>query len=111
MFSLEENRVNHSYSSCDNNSIQFFSLPYLNDDIRPSMSRGAGLGLDRNHERDFVLSSVEEFVKRFDGTRPINKVFNRNNDIVIRQFHFVVCNFWPTVAIDAKRQRNIYEKH
>lgn len=38
------------------------------------MSRGAGLGLDRNHERDFVLSSVEEFVKRFDGTRPINKV-------------------------------------
>lgn len=41
---------------------------------RPSMSRGAGLGLDRNHERDFVLSSVEEFVKRFDGTRPINKV-------------------------------------
>lgn len=42
--------------------------------IRPSMSRGAGLGLDRNHERDFVLSSVEEFVKRFGGTRPINKV-------------------------------------
>lgn len=41
---------------------------------RPSMSRGAGLGLDRNHERDFVLSSIEEFVKRFDGTRPINKV-------------------------------------
>lgn len=38
------------------------------------MSRGAGLGLDRNHERDFVLSSLEEFVKRFDGTRPINKV-------------------------------------
>lgn len=38
------------------------------------MSRGAGLGLERHHERDFVLSSIEEFVKRFDGKRPINKV-------------------------------------
>lgn len=44
------------------------------------MSRGAGLGLDRNHERDFVLSSLEEFVKRFDGTRPINKVMQRNKN-------------------------------
>lgn len=41
---------------------------------RPSMSRGAGLGLERHHERDFVLSSIEEFVRRFDGKRPINKV-------------------------------------
>ncbi|XP_031639002.1 acetyl-CoA carboxylase isoform X2 [Contarinia nasturtii] len=53
----------------------------LNQGLKPSMSRGAGLGLDRNHERDFVLSSVEEFVKRFDGTRAINKVLIANNGI------------------------------
>lgn len=53
--------------------LRFFSYFSFNV-FRPSMSRGAGLGLDRNHERDFVLSSVEEYVKRFDGTRAINKV-------------------------------------
>lgn len=42
--------------------------------FRPSMSRGAGLGQDRSLERDFVVSSTEEFVKRFNGTRVINKV-------------------------------------
>lgn len=40
------------------------------------MSRGAGLGQDRSLERDFVVSSTEEFVKRFNGTRVINKVSN-----------------------------------
>lgn len=49
--------------------------------LRPSMSRGGGLGLDRNHERDFVLSSAEEFVKKFDGVRVINKILIANNGI------------------------------
>lgn len=38
------------------------------------MSHGTGLGLERGHERDFVLSTTEEFVKKFNGTRAINKV-------------------------------------
>lgn len=37
------------------------------------MSRSAGLG-DCYNERDFVISSTEEFVKKFGGTRCINKV-------------------------------------
>lgn len=49
------------------------------------MSRGAGLGLDRNHERDFVLSSIEEFVKRFNGTRAINKVKTIERFFTVRQ--------------------------
>uniref|UniRef100_A0A182S694 Uncharacterized protein n=1 Tax=Anopheles maculatus TaxID=74869 RepID=A0A182S694_9DIPT len=42
--------------------------------LKPSMSHGTGLGLQRGQERDFVLSTTEEFVKKFNGTRVINKV-------------------------------------
>lgn len=38
------------------------------------MSRGTGLGQDRFQERDFLLASTDEFVKKFGGTRVINKV-------------------------------------
>lgn len=38
------------------------------------MSRGTGLGQERYQEKDFLLASVEEFVKKFSGTRAINKV-------------------------------------
>lgn len=40
------------------------------------MSRGTGLGQDRYQQRDFVVATTEEFVKKFGGTRPINKVPN-----------------------------------
>ncbi|XP_041773392.1 acetyl-CoA carboxylase-like isoform X2 [Anopheles merus] len=49
--------------------------------LRPSMSHGTGLGLQRGQERDFVLSTTEEFVKKFNGTRVINKVLIANNGI------------------------------
>ncbi|XP_063700172.1 acetyl-CoA carboxylase isoform X3 [Culicoides brevitarsis] len=49
--------------------------------LKPSMSHGTGLGLDRHQERDFILSTTEEFVKRFGGTRVINKVLIANNGI------------------------------
>lgn len=45
------------------------------------MSRGTGLGMERYQERDFVISTTEEFVKRFGGTRVINKVLIANNGI------------------------------
>lgn len=49
--------------------------------FRPSMSHGTGLGQMRNLDRDFLLATTEEFVKRFGGTRAINKVLIANNGI------------------------------
>lgn len=45
------------------------------------MSHGTGLGLERNLDRDFLLATTEEFVKRFGGNRAINKVLIANNGI------------------------------
>lgn len=49
--------------------------------FRPSMSRGTGLGQDRYQHRDFMVATTEEFVNKFGGTRPINKVLIANNGI------------------------------
>ncbi|KAL1397350.1 hypothetical protein pipiens_002541 [Culex pipiens pipiens] len=49
--------------------------------LRPSMSHGTGLGQERYQERDFVLSTTEEFVKKFNGTRAITKILIANNGI------------------------------
>jgi len=45
------------------------------------MSRGTGLGQDRHQDRDFHIATTEEFVKRFGGTRVINRVLIANNGI------------------------------
>lgn len=47
---------------------------------RPSMSHGTGLGREYS-DRDFLLATTEEFVKRFGGNRVINKVLIANNGI------------------------------
>lgn len=44
------------------------------------MSRGTGLGTSQI-ERDFFISTPEEFVKKFGGSRVINKVLIANNGI------------------------------
>lgn len=44
------------------------------------MSRGTGLG-QAQPERDFFISTPEEFVKKFGGSRVINKVLIANNGI------------------------------
>ncbi|KAM8714293.1 hypothetical protein ACLKA7_014427 [Drosophila subpalustris] len=49
--------------------------------LRPSMSRGTGLGQERDQYRDFHIATTEEFVKRFGGTRVINRVLIANNGI------------------------------
>ncbi|XP_065368602.1 acetyl-CoA carboxylase isoform X2 [Calliphora vicina] len=49
--------------------------------LKPSMSRGTGLGQDRYQDRDFHIATTEEFVKKFGGTRVINKVLIANNGI------------------------------
>lgn len=45
------------------------------------MSRGTGLSSDRYQERDFIIATPEEFVKKFGGTRVINRVLIANNGI------------------------------
>jgi acetyl-CoA carboxylase / biotin carboxylase 1 len=60
---------------------QFPFFYFLFSKIRPSMSHGTGLGLERNLDRDFLLATTEEFVKRFGGNRAINKVLIANNGI------------------------------
>lgn len=42
---------------------------------------GTGLGQERNLDRDFLLATTEEFVKRFGGNRVINKILIANNGI------------------------------
>ncbi|XP_037941781.1 acetyl-CoA carboxylase 1-like, partial [Teleopsis dalmanni] len=49
--------------------------------LRPSMSRGTGLGQDRYQDRDFHVATTEEFVKKFGGTRAINRILIANNGI------------------------------
>ncbi|XP_026475191.1 acetyl-CoA carboxylase isoform X2 [Ctenocephalides felis] len=49
--------------------------------LRPSMSHGTGLGIDPLLERDFAVATPEEFVKRFGGTKVINKILIANNGI------------------------------
>lgn len=49
--------------------------------LRPSMSRGTGLGQDRYQDRDFHIATTEEFVKKFGGSRVINRILIANNGI------------------------------
>lgn len=52
------------------------------------MSHGTGLGIDPLLERDFAVATPEEFVKRFGGTKVINKVcFIR----VVVKYLFICC--------------------
>jgi hypothetical protein len=42
--------------------------------LRPSMSQGTVMLQNRLQEKDFTVATPEEFVKRFSGTKVINKV-------------------------------------
>ncbi|KAH9642667.1 hypothetical protein HF086_011024 [Spodoptera exigua] len=48
---------------------------------RPSMSQGTVIHSQRFQEKDFTVATPEEFVRRFQGTKPINKVLIANNGI------------------------------
>lgn len=83
---LEESEAKDEFPQNTQNGMQShsayeISLNEKRRRLRPSMSHGTGLGLERGHERDFVLSTTEEFVKKFNGTRAINKVLIANNGI------------------------------
>ncbi|XP_075988635.1 acetyl-CoA carboxylase isoform X2 [Anticarsia gemmatalis] len=49
--------------------------------LQPSMSQGTVIHSQRFQEKDFTVATPEEFVKRFQGTKPINKVLIANNGI------------------------------
>lgn len=54
---------------------------YKIDVYRPSMSQGTVIHSQRFQEKDFTVATPEEFVRRFKGTKPINKVLIANNGI------------------------------
>ncbi|KPJ19676.1 Acetyl-CoA carboxylase 2 [Papilio machaon] len=47
---------------------------YSEGPYRPSMSQGTVVHSHRFQEKDFTVATPEEFVRRFQGTKPINKV-------------------------------------
>ncbi|XP_071057083.1 acetyl-CoA carboxylase isoform X2 [Onthophagus taurus] len=49
--------------------------------LKPSMSQGTVMLQNRQQEKDFTVATPEEFVKRFNGTKVINKVLIANNGI------------------------------
>ncbi|KAI4455017.1 acetyl-coa carboxylase isoform a [Holotrichia oblita] len=49
--------------------------------LTPSMSQGTVMLHNRQQEKDFTVATTEEFVKRFNGTKVINKVLIANNGI------------------------------
>uniref|UniRef100_T1GP39 Uncharacterized protein n=1 Tax=Megaselia scalaris TaxID=36166 RepID=T1GP39_MEGSC len=86
-FSVGEDSSEITQEAMDSFPQNVQSEPKLNGEIaekrkrlRPSMSRGTGLG-QAQPERDFFISTPEEFVKKFGGSRVINKVLIANNGI------------------------------
>ncbi|XP_044762645.1 acetyl-CoA carboxylase isoform X3 [Coccinella septempunctata] len=53
----------------------------VGDHLTPSMSQGTVMLHNRLQEKDFTVATPEEFVKRFNGTKVINKVLIANNGI------------------------------
>ncbi|GLH16303.1 Uncharacterized protein GBIM_20609 [Gryllus bimaculatus] len=58
-----------------------WKLPSAEPHMKPSMSQGTVMAHPRFQEKDFTVATPEEFVRRFGGTRVINKVLIANNGI------------------------------
>ncbi|XP_069684928.1 acetyl-CoA carboxylase isoform X2 [Periplaneta americana] len=69
-------RENSSSSNLNN----MFALAEKRRRLRPSMSQGTVM-IQPKQEKDFTLGTPEEFVRRFGGTKVINKVLIANNGI------------------------------
>ncbi|XP_066991423.2 acetyl-CoA carboxylase isoform X2 [Anabrus simplex] len=74
---LTPTRENSSSSSLTS----MFALAEKRKRLRPSMSQGTVIAHARFQEKDFTVATPEEFVRRFGGTRVINKVLIANNGI------------------------------
>uniref|UniRef100_A0A1L8D6E5 Acetyl CoA Carboxylase-4 n=1 Tax=Plutella xylostella TaxID=51655 RepID=A0A1L8D6E5_PLUXY len=55
--------------------------PASTSTLQPSMSQGTVVHSQRFQEKDFQVATPEEFVRRFQGTKHINKVLIANNGI------------------------------
>nr|CAD7427551.1 unnamed protein product [Timema monikensis] len=58
-----------------------FALAERRKRLRPSMSQGTVMAHSRFQEKDFTVGTPEEFVRRFGGSKVINKVLIANNGI------------------------------
>ncbi|XP_063237346.1 acetyl-CoA carboxylase isoform X2 [Bacillus rossius redtenbacheri] len=58
-----------------------FALAERRKRLRPSMSHGTVANNNRLQEKDFTVATPEEFVRKFCGTKVINKVLIANNGI------------------------------
>ncbi|XP_063545623.1 acetyl-CoA carboxylase [Cydia strobilella] len=61
--------------------VQQLALAEKRSTLKPSMSQGTVIHSQRFQEKDFTVATPEEFVKRFQGTKAINKVLIANNGI------------------------------
>ncbi|XP_072389220.1 acetyl-CoA carboxylase isoform X2 [Diabrotica undecimpunctata] len=87
---LPDITLTHVESSSENLEEKWNEQP-INDRLRlrvnhqnsltPSMSQGTVMLHSRQEEKNFTVATPEEFVKRFNGTRVINKVLIANNGI------------------------------
>ncbi|XP_044738438.1 acetyl-CoA carboxylase isoform X3 [Chrysoperla carnea] len=83
---LEEPQKTSSSSSLSvqNSTENFLKPPNPNGyakGLKPSMSQGTVMLANRFQEKDFTVATPEEFVRRFGGTKVINKVLIANNGI------------------------------
>ncbi|KAJ8868693.1 hypothetical protein PR048_030232 [Dryococelus australis] len=62
-------------------SSSMFALAERRKRLRPSMSHGTVANYARLQEKDFTVATPEEFVRKFCGTKVINKVLIANNGI------------------------------
>ena len=53
---------------------------------RPSMSQGTVMIQPKFQEKDFTVGTPEEFVRRFGGTKVINKVCIVESNIIFNTF-------------------------
>ncbi|XP_038219820.1 acetyl-CoA carboxylase [Zerene cesonia] len=60
---------------------QQLALAEKRSQLRPSMSQGTVVHSQRFQEKDFTVATPEEFVRKFQGTKAINKVLIANNGI------------------------------
>ncbi|KAJ9595496.1 hypothetical protein L9F63_013318, partial [Diploptera punctata] len=70
-------RENSSSSNLNN----MFALAEKRKRLRPSMSQGTVMIQQKFQEKDFTVGTPEEFVRRFGGTKVINKILIANNGI------------------------------
>ncbi|XP_018332454.1 acetyl-CoA carboxylase isoform X2 [Agrilus planipennis] len=77
----EGNNGNFGNESRDDGTGWYRNRLKVKTSLTPSMSQGTVMLHNRPYEKDFTVATPEEFVRRFNGTKVINKVLIANNGI------------------------------